>query len=43
LKVSRLETKRAAYEIPSAPVFYPTIEEFKDPIKYIAKYDPIKF
>jgi hypothetical protein len=39
IKVSRLETKRSAHDIPYAPVFYPTVEEFKDPIQYISKYD----
>lgn len=35
LKVSKRETKRVILEIPDAPVFYPTAEEFRDPLSYI--------
>jgi hypothetical protein len=37
LKVSKKETKRVEMEIPDALVFYPTAEEFMDPLIYIQK------
>jgi hypothetical protein len=37
LKISRKETCRQDLEIPLAPVFYPTLEEFKDTLVYINK------
>jgi hypothetical protein len=27
-------------DIQSAPVFYPTVDEFADPMRYIEKYEP---
>jgi len=35
LKNSRRETKRVEVEIPMAPTFHPTVEEFRDPLTYI--------
>ena len=35
---SRKETKRTQTEIRGAPVFHPSVEEFKNPLAYIAKY-----
>jgi hypothetical protein len=37
IKNSLKETARFKSEIPDAPVFYPTIEEFKNPLAYIKK------
>jgi hypothetical protein len=37
LKISKLDTKRVEVDIPDAPVFYPTVEEFRDPMMYITK------
>jgi hypothetical protein len=37
LKISRLDTKRVEAEITDAPVFYPTADEFQDPMLYITK------
>ena len=34
---SRKETTRMQIEIPEAPVFYPTVDEFKNPLGYIAR------
>lgn len=36
LKNSMKETRRVEFDIPNAPTMYPTAEEFKDPMKYIA-------
>lgn len=35
LEISRKQTRRVHYEIEAAPVFSPTAEEFRDPLKYI--------
>eukprot|EP01038_Epipyxis_sp_PR26KG_P007815 gene7815-10617_t len=40
IKISRKETKRIYKEAPMGPIFYPTIDEFKDPLKYISKIRP---
>lgn len=40
LKVSKKETKRVELEIPDAPVYYPTKDEFMDPLTYIQKIRP---
>eukprot|EP01041_Mallomonas_annulata_P010702 gene10702-22343_t len=37
LQNSRKDMKREQISIPEAPVFYPTLEEFKDPMQYIQK------
>ncbi len=37
LKISRKETCRKELEVPEAPVFYPTLEEFRDTLGYISK------
>lgn len=37
LKNSRIETKKVVFEAPSAPTYYPTTEEFKDPLVYIRR------
>eukprot|EP01034_Spumella_vulgaris_P021348 gene21348-27378_t len=37
LKISLKETCRKEFDIPLAPVFYPTLEEFKDTLVYINK------
>lgn len=38
LKISRIETCRKEVDLPDAPVFYPTAEEFRDTMGYITKY-----
>ncbi len=35
LENSRVETKRENLALPQAPVYYPTVEEFKNPLGYI--------
>jgi len=40
MKNSQLETTRAKHTIPTAFTYYPTVEEFKNPIAYIAKIRP---
>lgn len=35
IKNSHLDRKRVEYEIPEAPTYFPTIEEFKNPLAYI--------
>lgn len=37
LKVSKKDSKRVAVELPLAPVYYPTLEEFHDTLGYIQK------
>lgn len=37
LENSRRETKRVHVAVPDAPTFYPSLQEFKDPLKYIAR------
>lgn len=40
MKNSQKETKRVEIPVPDAPVFYPTVDEFKDPLSYINKIRP---
>eukprot|EP01031_Cornospumella_fuschlensis_P042541 gene42541-51979_t len=40
IKVSKIDVKREVIEVPEAPTFHPTPEEFKDPIGYIQKIRP---
>jgi histone demethylase JARID1 len=40
LKNSRIDTCRRRVEVPSAPVYHPTYEEFQDPLAYVSKYVP---
>lgn len=37
LQNSKRETRRAELTVPEAPTYYPTIEEFKNPLEYIMK------
>lgn len=37
IKNSLVDRKRVIVEVPSAPTYYPTLEEFKDPYQYIHK------
>jgi hypothetical protein len=37
IKNSKRDSKRVERTVPEAPVFHPTIEEFKDPFAYINK------
>lgn len=37
LKNSQKETKRIEVQVPEGPAFYPTVDEFKDPLAYINK------
>ena len=37
IKNSKKDTKRVELEIPMAPTFYPTVEEFRNPYVYISK------
>lgn len=32
---SKRETRREEYDVPDAPTYYPTVDEFRDPLKYI--------
>lgn len=36
LKISKKDTKRVIIDHPEAPVFYPTFEQFQDPIEFIS-------
>ena len=36
LKNSQMQTTRIAVDVPDAPVYYPTVEEFMNPLKYIS-------
>jgi hypothetical protein len=38
MKISRLDAKRIEVTLPDAPVYYPSLEEFKDPLAYIRRY-----
>ena len=40
LKNSQLETTRVKHTLPPAPTFYPTVEEFKNPLAYIDSIRP---
>ena len=35
IKNSTIDSVKREFEIKEAPVYYPTIEEFRDPLKYI--------
>lgn len=37
LKLSRIDTKREHYSIPSGKTYYPTIDEFRNPLRYISR------
>ena len=39
LKNSLVDRKRVAVDVPEAPTYYPTLEEFANPFTYIEKYD----
>jgi len=36
LKNSQMQTTRVQVDVPQAPVYHPTVEEFKNPLKYIS-------
>ena len=36
LRKSLIDQKRVSNAVPEAPVFLPTVEEFQDPLEYIA-------
>lgn len=38
MKNSLIETKKVDFIPPEAPVYYPTIDEFQNPLEYISKY-----
>jgi hypothetical protein len=40
LRKSLVQQRREEVQVPSAPVFYPTMEEFRDPLAFIAVIRP---
>lgn len=38
LRNSRKEIKKTSVPIPEAPTYYPSIEEFEDPLEYVTRY-----
>ena len=38
VKNSLIETKKVEFIPPEAPVYYPTFDEFKNPLEYISRY-----
>jgi hypothetical protein len=38
LRNSRKDTHKTTTPIPEAPTYYPTIEEFQDPLEYVTRF-----